>query len=490
LGVVLATQNPVDLDYKGLSNTGTWFLGRLQTERDKTRVIEGLEGASAQAGSTFDRSEMESILAALGSRKFLMNNVHKEKPIIFETRWAMSYLRGPLTREQIRKLSNRVGELRQVETDQSTEASENVSSDEGSLSGAVARFELGSPSPASEEHEGEPVETVSSEADEPGAIVPSDSAVRGTIPEGVRQYYLSAPLRLAEGWRLVYRPALIARGRVHFVRTMYNIDQWQTRTFLYEINDGTRFENVWDNSELIPWEMEFDQEPEAAECAKLPGELLEPQNYKNWEREFRDFLYRDQQSHVWRCAELKLFSTLGQDEGDFRVRLNEVVSERRDKEIEKVREKYSLAFQSIRDRIRRADAVAEKEKEQYQQTRLESILSVGSSLMGALLGRKRVSKSNLRRANSSVRSIGRSSKEKGDFARAKEERDNLIAKFKDLERDFNEAIIAIGEKLNVARLPLEKLPLAPRKTEISIDKFGICWMPFTITAEGTSDPAF
>ena len=97
LGCVLATQNPVDLDYKGLSNAGTWFLGRLQTERDKARVLEGLEGASAQAGSTFDKSKMEETLAGLGSRKFLMNNVHEDGPVVFETRWVMSYLRGPLT---------------------------------------------------------------------------------------------------------------------------------------------------------------------------------------------------------------------------------------------------------------------------------------------------------------------------------------------------------------------------------------------------------
>ena len=104
LGCVLATQNPVDLDYKGLSNAGTWFLGRLQTERDKARVLEGLEGASSQVGQTFDKSEMEQTLAGLGSRKFLMNNVHEDGPVVFETRWAMSYLRGPLTRNQIQDL--------------------------------------------------------------------------------------------------------------------------------------------------------------------------------------------------------------------------------------------------------------------------------------------------------------------------------------------------------------------------------------------------
>src|SRR6476660_5358402 len=104
LGVVLATQNPVDLDYKGLANTGTWFIGRLQTERDKARVLEGLEGIAAGTGQKFDRQEMEQVLAGLDKRVFLLNNVHDDSPELFETRWAMSYLRGPLTRVQIKAL--------------------------------------------------------------------------------------------------------------------------------------------------------------------------------------------------------------------------------------------------------------------------------------------------------------------------------------------------------------------------------------------------
>jgi len=104
LGIVLATQNPVDLDYKGLANTGTWLLGRLQTERDKARVLEGLEGAATAAKAGFDRGQMDAMLAGLANRVFLMNNVHEDAPRLMESRWAMSYLRGPLTRDQIKTL--------------------------------------------------------------------------------------------------------------------------------------------------------------------------------------------------------------------------------------------------------------------------------------------------------------------------------------------------------------------------------------------------
>ena len=104
LGIMLTTQNPVDLDYKGLANTGTWFLGRLQTERDKARVLDGLEGASASAHAEFDKAKIDAMLSGLSQRIFLMNNVHEDAPVVFESRWAMSYLRGPLTRDQIKKL--------------------------------------------------------------------------------------------------------------------------------------------------------------------------------------------------------------------------------------------------------------------------------------------------------------------------------------------------------------------------------------------------
>src|SRR5206468_6377688 len=104
VGMVLATQNPMDLDYKALSNAGTWLVGRLQTDRDQARVLDGLEGAASATGGSFDRSTMSTLISGLGKRQFLLHNVHEDHPEVFESRWAMSYLRGPLTRVQIKRL--------------------------------------------------------------------------------------------------------------------------------------------------------------------------------------------------------------------------------------------------------------------------------------------------------------------------------------------------------------------------------------------------
>ena len=150
LGVVLATQNPVDLDYKGLSNTGTWFIGRLQTERDKARVMEGLEGAQISQGEAFNRERMEQIIAGLSKRVFLMNNVHNDAPTVFETRWAMSYLRGPLTRNQIKQLVSKSAESPSTQSGQAPEKPGSPASNNGSfeIGGVFSRFRI-SPGTAS-----------------------------------------------------------------------------------------------------------------------------------------------------------------------------------------------------------------------------------------------------------------------------------------------------------------------------------------------------
>ncbi|MDX1645237.1 MAG: ATP-binding protein, partial [Thermoanaerobaculia bacterium] len=172
LGIVLATQNPVDLDYKGLSNTGTWFLGRLQTERDKQRVLDGLEGASGQ--TVFDRRRAERVLSGLGKRVFWLHSVHEPEPVLFRTRWAMSYLRGPLTREQIRRLCEPLRQSALTESDV----------DAGVTPASTAPVAGG-----------------------------TAAGSRPVLPPDVEQLFVR-PVRWAE--RVVYRPAVLGRARVHF----------------------------------------------------------------------------------------------------------------------------------------------------------------------------------------------------------------------------------------------------------------------------------
>src|SRR5690349_15837033 len=193
LGVVLATQNPVDLDYKGLANTGTWFIGRLQTERDKARVIEGLEGIAAGSGQKFDRQEMEQVLAGLSNRIFLLNNTHEDAPEVFESRWAMSYLRGPLTRVQIKSLMDPI----KAETGGAVNASAPVASTTAPTPQAAA----------------------------------SIKNQRVALPPEITQYFIPVRSSGTSNAQLTYHPMVLGEAEVHYSNSD-KVDLTQNLTLL------------------------------------------------------------------------------------------------------------------------------------------------------------------------------------------------------------------------------------------------------------------
>jgi hypothetical protein len=325
LGVVLATQNPVDLDYKGLSNAGTWFLGRLQTERDKARVLEGLEGASAQAGSSFNRSDMEATLASLGSRVFLMNNVHNNQPQIFHTRWAMPYLRGPLTRDQIRLLmADRKAVL---EKEQAVSAAED---------GAKPQAK--------------PVAAASS---------------RPVITANIAQKYWPTTGRLPEGTRLQYRPAVLGESQLHFIQSSCDVDTWQNLSVVQPIH-GDLPEPMWDEAHTYETTPAMDDDPQAgAEFADLPSELAQEKNYAAWKKELRDHLYRTEKYLALHCEALDEYSAAGEAEAYFRIRMTQLAREKRDTMKEKVRAKFKKSLERAQEAVRKAQAQADEQKSQF-----------------------------------------------------------------------------------------------------------------------------
>jgi hypothetical protein len=289
LGVVLATQNPVDLDYKGLSNCGTWLLGRLQTERDKLRVLDGLEGASTQAGATFDRATMERVLSGLGNRVFLMNNVHDDQPVVFQSRWAMSYLRGPLTREQISRLMG---------------GKKGTGKREGEAPAAPLRSTVGVA------HDQRPV-----------------------LPPDVTERFVARRASLPNGATVLYRPALLGTARVHFAQSSTGVDEWQEVTLLLPIDESLPAD-VWGEAEDREERPELDNQPEAgAKFAALPGELARPKRYSELTTALKDSLYRNRKLKIFKCAALKATSSPDESEADFRVRLSQSGREQRDAQL-------------------------------------------------------------------------------------------------------------------------------------------------------------
>ncbi|HEU4683407.1 MAG TPA: DUF87 domain-containing protein [Nitrospira sp.] len=441
LGVVLATQNPVDLDYKGLANTGTWFIGRLQTERDKARVLEGLEGASAGAGKTFDRARMGQTLAALGNRIFLMNNVHEDEPVVFETRWCLSYLRGPLTRKQIK-------ELMEPRKRAVMEASD-----------GEARGKAG-------------------EAGD--RLVPGSSSLvaRPMLPADVPQYFIPLRGTKPDGEKLVYRPMLLASAQIGFSDPKNRIESTEDLTVLCPIGDGP-VPIDWDHASPADVPVaDLEKIPAAAgQFLSLPARAGNAKSYGDWSKDFAAWLFRTRKLELFRSPSTKATSKPGESERDFRVRLQQAGREERDKAVQLLRQKYAPKIAMIQERIRRAEQQKEKQEAESRSSQVQAAISVGASILGAFLGRKTISAANIGRATTAIRSAGRVFKESKDVSLAEENVAALQQQLADLEQQFkseSEMLTAATDPLGEA---LETISVRPTKSNISVKLIALAWAP-------------
>ncbi len=450
LGVVLATQNPVDLDYKGLANAGTWFLGRLQTERDKARVLEGLEGAAATAGGAFDRGKMEQTLAGLGSRIFLMNNVHEDQPVVFETRWALSYLRGPLGRQEIKRLMDPIKSERRRRSDQSRQ-SEPPRQSEPSRQSDQAR------------------------ESEPAAL--RSAAAAPVLPPGIDQYFLPVRNQAPAGSRLVYTPMLLGVADVRFADAKAKVDATQTVTVTTPVSDAP-VPVDWSAAAESAFGLS-DLEREAGAGAAydpLPSAASKAKSYDAWKKSFGAWVYGSKKLELLRSAEPALVSQPGETEGQFRVRLQQAARESRDMAVEGLRAQYAPKIAGLQERLRRAQAAEEREASQASAAKLQTAISFGATLLGAFMGRKAVSMSTVGRATTAARGVGRSMKEAEDVRRAAESVASVQEQIEALEAELREQTATVEAKM--ASGPLEPLTVAPKKTAIAVQLVALTWVPF------------
>jgi len=454
LGIVLATQNPVDLDYKGLSNAGTWFIGRLQTKRDKDRVLEGLEGASIAAGKNFDRARMDEVLSALGKRVFLMNNVHEEQPLIFESRWALSYLRGPLTREQIQTLMAPRKERAQA----GGGAAETVESSPGAVPTA------------------EPTETPA-----PGAAAadaPNGSGRRPVVPPDVPEYFLRRSASAAAAGSPTYQPALLGVARLHYVDRKAGVDYWETIALLRPIGDEVP-PDVWEvGKQLTDSVPALESAPEpGASFAALPPALARGRNYVDWGKSLKNHLYRERKLTIWTCPELKAYGRPEETARDLRTRLAQVAREKRDAEIEALRARFGPRRTRLEAQLKRASERVERERSRASKSSWDAVVSMGNSVLGALTGRKTFSRTNVGRASSAAKAAGRALQKRGEVESAQAELDRLNQEYVDLETEFQTELDHIKTVRSPELLGLERLELTPRKADVVIEKVVLVWVP-------------
>ncbi len=437
LGVVLATQNPVDLDYKGLANTGTWFIGRLQTERDKARVLEGLEGIAVGTGQKFDKQAMEQLLAGLDKRIFLLNNVHDDAPEVFETRWALSYLRGPLTRAQIKLLMD-------------------------PLKGTTPST---------------PAATVSAPAPSPVASAAPKSA-QVILPPEVTQYYIPVRSSAVENATLTYHPMLLGTAEVRYSNSK-TVEMTQQLNLLAAFADGPAGLD-WSQATAVDLPVEdLESEPEAgAQFAEVPAEATKAKSYASWRKDLASWIYRNQRLELLESPTLDIVSNPGESERDFRVRLQQIAREQRDEAVEKLRRKYAPKFEVLEDRKRRAEQAVERETEQAKGQKMQTAISFGATLLSSFLGRKRASLSTIGRATTAVRGVGRSMKETQDIERAQDNVAAIAQKRADLEAEFQAETQALERSLDPQTEQLETVSLKPTKANIAVKVLTLAWAPY------------
>jgi hypothetical protein len=470
LGCVLATQNPADVDYKGLTNTGTWFMGRLQAERDKARVIEGLKNAIAESGGDSERVDYDRIIGQLRPRIFLMHNVHQEEPAIFQTRWVMSYLHGPLTRLQVQALmAGRKGQ-------------DSVPA-EASVQPAVAA----QPAPTTRRL----------------ALPTGFSPNRQALDPGIPQLFLPVTedenrvmQRLSQGTQstisleqaqLVYEPAILGGATVRFFDRKQGISEQRERLLLAPPPDPLGAVD-WNRAEAMSISLSaLEQEPARLAPGQGPFFALVPEaansaaELKNIAQAFADWLYYNSQVTLLAHPELDVVQRPEETEQQLKLRLRQAMRERRDAEVDRLRERYAAQMERLEAKLRKEKREREQDEADYAARKREAWIATGEMLL-TLMRRRRVYRTVS--WNASRRRLA--DRAKMEVEESQQEIEDLEAELTRLQQELEQEIRRITPKWVDVLKALTTHTIRPRRADIKLRIVGLAWVPsWVITyAEG------
>ena len=457
LGVVLSTQNPADLDYKGLTNAGTWVIGSLRAERDKERVLEGLEGAVAEAGSTLNRRTLDRALGALKPRVFLLHDIREGAPIFFHTRWAMSYLCGPLTRKQVREVTRGRGE---GETGRQGEGETRRQGDKGTRRAG--------------EWESEGVEGL--------------SATPPVIPPDVPQVFL--PPTIAFEWALrsyeeragravlvrersmVYTPHLLALGTVRTLDRKRGVDHQQAVARLVQV--GERLAMVdWDTGQAAVSEDDLSSRPAGEGLYEpVPSVLARARDLKKLEKDFCDYLYHDISVTILYNPALKLHGMVGESRRDFRVRCDKEARQKRDAEVKKARAHKEKQMTSVQNKLRRERRELAEDQDEVDARKQEELLSLGESVFNLFGGRR--SSAMLSRASRKRRMTKQA---KADVEESQATINDLENQLEALAEEWEEQAAEINDRWADTLEEIETVEITPRRADVTVEFCGLAWTP-------------
>ncbi|HHN81275.1 MAG TPA: ATP-binding protein [Methanomicrobia archaeon] len=451
LGVMLVTQNPVDIDYKGLTNAGTWFIGKLQAERDKRRVLEGLRGAIAHS-SGVHTEDYDAIITGLKSRVFLMHNVHNDRPLVFNTRWVMSYLRGPLTKPQVRELMKNKGDLwSEVLAEPTTPVPSSNTYSSGTLSTTQPSLDPAVPV-----------------AFMPATLLESDAIGQLRTRTG--------KTAIIDASRLVYVPYLLGSGSVRFKSAKMTREEREDLTFILPVSHDFSIID-WNAAERVDIDMDslvndVDTSDIDAAFLSVPERANSPKELNALEKEYASWLYQTRRKTLNKHQGLKLYQDAYEDERDFMARVNHAARERRDAEIEKLEKKYSATLDKLSDKLERLELELESEKAEHEARKREELAGVGESVLGFFMGRRRTSS-----VSSMTRKRRMTAKAKREIEKTSEEIERVKTQSRKLEIELETAIDTITVTWENAKEDIEQSEIKPKKSDVEVRMFTLAWAP-------------
>ena len=455
VGQVLVTQNPVDVDYKALSNAGTWFIGKLQTDQDKERLLDGLQGAAPG----INRRTYDKLISGLGKRVFLAHNVHEKGAKVFHTRWAMNYLTGPLTRVQIPALNALVGASVQTATERQK--------------GMPASAAVNAPSVRQK-----------TSREEKEAL---GSNTRPPVPAKVEEYFLPNNLTLSEAAKaehrplagdvkqlgLIYRPVLLCQANIRYLQRKYDLDMEDTRTALVQEPDrrgAVRWED-WLSDPINPRELDRQPAP-GATFASLDIPLNDASLLRSMKTDFIDWVYRTAEVSVRMNETLKIYTSPEVSQAEFRKRCTEAAREQMEAEIEKVEGTYKRKIKTIQERMAREERELNEDESELSQRKMEELGTHAENVLSLFTGRKR------KRVSTSLSKHRMTQKAKADVEESEDAIEDYKKQIEALEKEKERAIKAVKDKWREIADNEDEIPVQPYKKDIFLDLFGVAWFPY------------
>ncbi|MBM3178829.1 MAG: DUF853 family protein [Chloroflexi bacterium] len=490
LGLLLATQNPVDMDYKALSNTGTWFIGKLQTERDKNRLLDGLESA---AGG-IPRAAMDKLISSLGKRVFVMHNVHEKMPVLIQTRWTMNFLAGPMTRAQIPALNQLVDAALRT-----APAPAPVSRKESKPQPSIEDLQPVSIPTASQpvirDLKGQSVTPQPESRITQSASRTADGILtKPTLPAGIREYFLPQNYSLPEAFQsaqramppqamiqgIVYRPSLLAAAQVRLLDRKYGVDSELTRAALVDSLDRRGIVR-WDEFAYSGPSLDKVETMPAASArfGIIDAPLDDSKLMSALQKDFTDWIFRNSEVTARANLALKVFGGPDVSQAEFMTACSEQARMARDAEISKKTSVIEKKIKTLEDKLGREERELREDQSDLQNRNIESganLLELGAGLVG--FGRKKSVTTQFTKHRLAQNA-------KADVEESVEAIDQYKKDLTALLRERDEMTAEINNRWGSVVNEISEVSIKPKKTDIYVNLFGVAWKPFYIVQSGS-----